>query len=127
MAPERKLAQLFRGLKDVDYLSGDLDGSKAMVQMDITEIQRDEDEFSVIYCSHVLEHVPDDGKALSELYRVLKPGGWAILNVPISTGRTYEDSSITDPNEREKCLGSGTMSGDVEWIMSKEWRLPVLR
>ena len=58
--------------------------------------------FDVLFCSHVLEHVRDDRKAMSEMFRVLKPGGWAVIQVPIATHRTIEDPSITDPRERER-------------------------
>jgi len=77
------------------------------INVDITQIQFDDNSFDVIYCSHVLEHVPDDIKALREFYRVLKPGGWAMLQVPIdkSLAVTYEDLSIVDPAERETAFG----------------------
>ena len=76
-----------------------------MVEMDITDIQYPDDSFDAIYCSHVLEHVPDDAKAMSELYRVLKPGGWAILAVPIRGDTTFEDPTTTEPEERERLFG----------------------
>jgi 2-polyprenyl-3-methyl-5-hydroxy-6-metoxy-1,4-benzoquinol methylase len=63
----------------VDYLTADLVSKRAMVKMDITDIGFPEASFDVIICNHVLEHVLDDAKAMSELYRTLKPGGWAIL------------------------------------------------
>ena len=56
----------------------------------------------VILCSHVLEHVEDDRKAMRELFRVLRPGGWAMIQVPLSSQPTFEDPSITDPAERER-------------------------
>jgi len=75
--------------------------------IDITDISFGNNEFDVIYCSHVLEHIPDDIKAMKELQRVLKPGGWAMLQVPLDKNRmkTYEDFSIVDPKEREKAFG----------------------
>jgi len=76
-----------------------------MEKMDITDIQHPNGNFDIIYCSHVLEHVPDDRKAMSEFYRVLRPSGWAVLNVPITADTTYEDPSITDPDERERLFG----------------------
>lgn len=77
------------------------------IDVDITNIQFEENSFDVIYCSHVLEHVPEDVKAMKELYRVLKPGGWAMLQVPLDKNRnkTYEDFTITDPKKREKAFG----------------------
>ena len=61
----------------------------------------------VVLCSHVLEHIPEDNKAMSEFYRVIKNDGWAILQVPVDYTRaeTYEDFSITDPGDREKAFG----------------------
>lgn len=75
--------------------------------MDITDIRFPDDYFDEIICNHVLEHVIDDGKAMSELYRILNPGGWAILQVPISLTlkNTYEDFSITTITGREQALG----------------------
>lgn len=77
------------------------------INVDITDIRFDDNSFDVIYCSHVLEHVPDDLKAMQEFYRILKPKGWAMLQVPLDKSRikTYEDFSITDPKKREKAFG----------------------
>ena len=74
---------------------------------DITDLKDADDTYDVILCSHVLEHIPDDGQAMRELRRVLKPDGWAVLQVPLDSSRatTYEDFSITDPKEREKAFG----------------------
>ena len=78
-----------------------------MVKMDVTDIHYPENSFDVIICNHVLEHIPDDRKAMNELFRVLKPGGQAILQVPISLTleKTFEDSTIITPEEREKVFG----------------------
>ena len=105
VAPEPSIEGHLRNAKYIDYLSGDLEPGAAMVEMDITDIHYPDDAFDVIYCSHVLEHVPDDGKAMSELYRVLKPGGWAILAVPIRGETTVEDPTVTDPVERQRLFG----------------------
>ena len=77
------------------------------INVDITDIRFQENSFDVIYCSHVLEHVPNDLQAMKEFHRVLKPGGWAMLQVPLDKNRikTYEDFSITDPKEREQAFG----------------------
>ncbi|WP_299410709.1 class I SAM-dependent methyltransferase [Acaryochloris sp. IP29b_bin.148] len=105
VAPEASLAQKFKSIPNLNYLSVDLDSPHAMERMDITDIHYPDESFSSIYCSHVLEHIPDDRKAISELYRVLKTGGWAMLQVPISAQKTYEDFSITSPKERKKHFG----------------------
>jgi ubiquinone/menaquinone biosynthesis C-methylase UbiE len=76
-----------------------------MVRMDITDIQYPDEYFDVIYCSHVMEHVQDDKKAMREFYRVLKSGGWAILLVPITADKTSENSSVVDPSERLRIFG----------------------
>jgi SAM-dependent methyltransferase len=105
VAPEPELVGLFRSKDYIEYLSADLFDVSAMVKMDITDIQFGENTFNIIYCSHVLEHVPDDRRAMRELYRVLKPGGWAILQVPITADKTFECPSITSPRERERLFG----------------------
>jgi SAM-dependent methyltransferase len=105
IAPERELSGLFQRIPGLEYLSGDLAPGWAMEQMDITDIHYPDQTFDVIYCSHVLEHVPEDRKAIAEFYRVLKPGGWALIIVPINRERTYEDLSVTGPEERRKIFG----------------------
>ena len=87
------------------YLTADLFDPRVMVKMDITNIQYPDETFDVIYCSHVLEHVPDDKKAMCEFYRVLKSDGWAILLVPVTAKETFEDPAITDPAERLRLFG----------------------
>jgi SAM-dependent methyltransferase len=106
IAPEYSLAPKFRAAPNIDYLSGDLEPGAAMVVMDITDIHYPDASFDVIYCSHVLEHVPEDRKAMRELARVLKPGGWAIIAVPIlRSDHTFEDPAITSPEERQRVYG----------------------
>jgi SAM-dependent methyltransferase len=88
----------------LEYVTADLDPSKGRLELDVTDLALPDDAFDAILCSHVLEHVPDDRRAMRELQRVLEPGGWCIVMVPIDLGRavTYEDASITDPAERER-------------------------
>jgi SAM-dependent methyltransferase len=105
VAPEQQLSRLIQKANYIDYLSADLSSPNAMVKMDITNIQYPDETFDVIYCGHVLEHVPDDRKAMREFYRVLKPGCWAILDVPITADRTFEDPEVIDPQERERLFG----------------------
>jgi SAM-dependent methyltransferase len=105
IAPEQFLEDRLKRIPGIDYLSGDLNSKRAMVKMDITNIQYPDNHFSIIYCSHVLEHVPDDRRAIAEFFRVLSPGGWAVLQVPIMAEKTWEDSNITDPAERTRHFG----------------------
>jgi SAM-dependent methyltransferase len=109
VAPEEKLGKVLSDKGNIDYLSADLNMAGVMVRMDISHIAYKDAAFGVIICNHVLEHIPDDQQAMSELYRVLTPGGWAILQVPISLmlSRTYEDSAIVTPEERERAFGQG--------------------
>ena len=104
-APEHILDRAFKSLGNLDYMTADLAPDRAMVEMDITNITYEDNSFDVILCSHVLEHVPDDKKAMSELFRVLRLGGWAILQVPVLRKKTYEDPAIVTPEERERFFG----------------------
>lgn len=76
-----------------------------MMRFDITTIPFNDHTFDLILCSHVLEHVPNDHQAMRELYRVLKPGGIALILVPIQGEHTFEDATITDPLLRERYFG----------------------
>lgn len=105
VAPEPALEARLAAALGNGYLTADLDPTRAMVRMDLTDIPEDDATFDVIYCSHVLEHIPDDRKAIAECFRVLKPGGWAILLVPICGDTIVEDPTITDPRERERRFG----------------------
>lgn len=103
IAPEQCFYKRFKKFKNLDYTTGDLESPIADIHFDIQEIPFDDNSFDVVICNHVLEHVDNDIKAMKELYRILRPGGYAILQVPQDTNRdtTYEDSSITKPEERE--------------------------
>lgn len=105
VAPERCFEGPLRQRLGAGYLTADLLDPGAMEQMDITNIRHPDESFDVIYCSHVLEHVPDDRQAMRELRRVLKQDGWAVLLVPITAERTIEDPTVTDPRERERAFG----------------------
>lgn len=105
VAPEPELSGLIQKVDYINYLTADLSDPYAMVKMDITDIQYSDNTFDVVYCSHVLEHVQDDRKAMGEFYRVLKPGGWTILQVPITADATFEDPTVISPKERERLFG----------------------
>ncbi len=111
VAPERNLNKEFVKHRNIDYLTADLNpnagAAKVMVKMDVTDIQYPDHSFDAIVCCHVLEHVPDDRKAISEFYRTLKPGGWAVLQVPVSLAleNTVEDPTIKTREGREEAFG----------------------
>ncbi len=110
VAPERVFFQLFSALSNITYYPSDLSPQnypKGTYKVDVTNIPFENELFDVIMCNHVLEHIPDDRKAMQELARVLKPGGWGILMVPLDSRleKTYEDFSITKPEERAKAFG----------------------
>ncbi len=107
VCPEYVLRKKLTSLPSIEYIGAGIAAPFADVEMDITAIDQDGDCYDAILCNHVLEHVPEDVQAMKELYRVLKPGGWAILQVPMDPEResTYEDFTITSPQEREKHFG----------------------
>ncbi|MEA3504407.1 MAG: methyltransferase domain-containing protein, partial [Bacteroidota bacterium] len=114
ISPEGSLKSLLQKSSNIDYYCGDKfeEGyqdyyyDRDVFQIDITNIKYKDDEFDVLICNHVLEHVDDDEKALQEIYRVLKPGGWAILQVPISlTLQKTLEQPTSSPAERERLFG----------------------
>ena len=107
VAPEPQLGMVLQRLPHVDYLSADLYDERVMVKMDITQIDYADASFDAIICNHVLEHVPEDVRALRELFRVLAPGGWAILQVPLSEKiqTSIEDPTVATPAERSRVFG----------------------
>ena len=106
-APEQCFLKRFRTLRNLDYTTTDLLSPIADVKADICNLPFKDDSYDVIFCNHVLEHIPDDTKAMQELYRVLKPGGYGVFQVPQDLEReiTFEDDSITDKKERAKIFG----------------------
>lgn len=107
-APEIIFHKFFSSFKDIDYWPVDLNPKAFGVKkaVDITNVTFDDDSFDLIMCTHVLEHIPDDRKAMSELYRVLKPGGLAFLNVPMrNTPKTLENPEYNTPELRQKYYG----------------------
>jgi len=107
IAPSPRLAQVIQANRSIIYVSAALEPGKAMVQMDLTDIQYPSDKLDVILCVHVLEHIEDDAKAMAELYRVLAPGGWALLQVPLTyiLTKTFEDPEVRTPEERYTAYG----------------------
>lgn len=106
-APEQAFYRRFRKLKNLDYTTTDLNSPLADVKADICELPFEDNSFDIILCNHVLEHIPDDKKAMSELFRVMKSGGWGIFQIPQDVDRdtTFEDNSITDKKKRAEIFG----------------------
>lgn len=105
-AHEQPFLKRFRALKNLDYTTADIDSPIADLNLDVTEMNIPDNQYDVLICNHVLEHVDNVDKAFSEIKRVLKPGGWAILMVPINPDvDTFEDPSVTDPEERKRLFG----------------------
>jgi SAM-dependent methyltransferase len=105
IAPEPMLSRQFSDCNYIEYLSADIQ-NQAMVQMDITDIQYPDGSFDVIYCSHVLEYVSDDLKAMGEFMRVLKPGGWAVIQAVINAEQTIQRKSYPEGAEQENLFGN---------------------
>jgi SAM-dependent methyltransferase len=106
-APEQAFYKRFKKMSNLDYVTTDINSPLADVKADICKLPFDNNIFDVILCNHVLEHIPDDNKAMQELYRVLKVGGMGIFQIPqdLSREKTFEDDSITDKTERAKIFG----------------------
>lgn len=110
IAPEvcimRRLKPCFAAHPE-NYVTADLESPLAELHFDVQEIPLPDASFEVVLCNHLLEHVADDRRALRELHRILKPGGWGILLSPVEPDyeHTYEDDTITDPDERTRIFG----------------------
>ena len=106
-APEQAFYKRFRKMNNLEYVTTDLNSPLADVKADICNLPFEDDSFDLILCNHVLEHIPDDTKAMQELYRVLRNGGMGIFQIPQDLNRetTFEDDTITDKKERAKIFG----------------------
>ena len=105
IAPEPSLAARLLRQPGIDYLSADHEPLRAMRQLDITNLDLPSASFDVVLCNHVLEHVLDPPRAASEFHRVLKPGGWAAIAVPVRDTPTIGDPTCGDPAERQRRFG----------------------
>jgi SAM-dependent methyltransferase len=113
-APEKSFYDILSDHPNIEYVPCDFvpeqynyGGKVSLTKVNITEIPFPDNHFDVVLCAHVLEHIPDDIKAMSELRRVMKPTGWGVFQVPIDYTRekTYEDFTITSPAARKKAFG----------------------
>ncbi len=107
IAPEQALMKPLNKMPHLKYITADLHSPLADIKADILSLPFEDESFDVVLCNHVLEHIPDDRKAMSELYRVMKPGGWGVFQVPLDNQRatTYENPDIVEPGDREKHFG----------------------
>ncbi|WP_152285810.1 class I SAM-dependent methyltransferase [Flavicella marina] len=107
VAPEQCFYKRFRSQKNLDYTTTDLYSPLADVKADICDLPFEDNSYDIVFCNHVLEHIENDQKAMQELFRILKPGGMGIFQIPqnLNLEKTYEDFSITTPEERKKHFG----------------------
>lgn len=107
VAPEQAFYKRFKNQPNLEYITTDLHSPLADVKADLCNLPFADNSFDFILCNHVLEHIPDDKKAMSELFRVMKSGGMGVFQVPLDANRTltFEDNSITDPAERTRIFG----------------------
>lgn len=107
IAPEHFLVKQLVKNKSLDYVTADLCSPYAEEKIDVTDIPFPENSFDIVICLHVLEHIVDDAKAMAEICRVLKAGGWALVQVPIrySSDATIEDPSIMTKEKRKRAFG----------------------
>jgi len=106
-APEQSFYKMFKNMKNLKYTTTDLNSPLADVKADICNLPFEDNSYDFIFCNHVLEHIPDDTKAMQELYRILAPNGIGIFQIPQDLSRefTFEDDTITDQKERTKIFG----------------------
>jgi SAM-dependent methyltransferase len=104
IAPEQCFYKLFKAQKNLKYTTGDYNSPIADIHFDLHKAPFKDGEFDVIFCNHVLEHVEDANQCMRELYRIMKPGGWGIFQVPLDTTKTLtlEDPNIKSAEDREK-------------------------
>lgn len=110
IAPEVALMRKFKKMyasTPERYITADLESPLADMHFDVQQIPMGDGEVDAIICNHILEHVEDDRKALSELYRILRPNGWGVILSPVDLERehTFEDDTITDAKERTRIFG----------------------
>ena len=110
IAPEvalmRKFKKMYASTPD-RYVTADLESPLADMHFDVQQIPLEDESFDCVICNHIMEHVEDDGKALGEIYRIMRRGGWGVILSPVELERekTFEDDTITDRAERTRIFG----------------------
>ena len=110
IAPEVALMRKFRKMYANNaerYVTADLESPLADMHFDVQQIPLEDESFDCVICNHIMEHVEDDRKALKELYRIMRRGGWGVILSPVELERekTFEDDTITDRAERTRIFG----------------------
>lgn len=110
VAPEvslmRRLKRIYAGNDDM-YVTADLESPLAKMHFDIQNIPLEDGFADIVICNHIMEHVADDRRAMREIHRVMRTGGWGIILSPVELSRaeTFEDDTISDPAERTRIFG----------------------
>jgi SAM-dependent methyltransferase len=104
-APDASIERRLRAIPALRYSSADIEPGRGDLTLDLEALDLPDASFDVVLCVHVLEHVEDDRRALRELHRILAPGGWGVVQVPIQGERTQEDPSVRTPEERRRRFG----------------------
>ena len=110
IAPEVALMRRFRKMYNATperYITADLESPLADMHFDVQQIPLEDGSFDVVICNHIMEHVEDDRRAMRELHRILRHGGWGVVLSPVERERelTFEDDTITDRDERTRIFG----------------------
>jgi len=107
-APEAFLSAYLSRQPNIEHVKCDIDPANfpGAIRADITDIPFDAGSFDAVICIHVLEHIEDDSRAIREIYRILRPGGWALVAIPVYGETTYEIKGLSY-GEREKAYGTG--------------------
>lgn len=104
IAPENCFESRFRSMKNLDYVTADLE-APADVKLDLTDAALESESFDAIFCLHILEHIPDDNAAMNELRRMIRPGGFVIVDVPLDEREETFEPVTEGPADRYRLLG----------------------
>ncbi|HSJ35520.1 MAG TPA: class I SAM-dependent methyltransferase, partial [Acidimicrobiia bacterium] len=110
VSPKYAVSRRLSRLDNLEYIAGDIaNRPNTTVRMDLTAVPLKSASVDAIICVHVLEHIIEDKAAITEMHRILRPGGWAVISVPLRLDRpTYEDATIVTAAAREAAFGETT-------------------